>query len=396
MLRLALCATLTLVLTVAQVQAQAPQTQAPDPADPWAMWDVQQMIERATKEVSTRYNLTPQQQEFTRNLMVSRVNAFLDKHEAQIREIFTEVIRYQMAGQDPPADKVQAWTEQITPMFDEAKDQIVEGNREFREILSDDQKKIHDIDLKVMEQNFTDAEKRLDRWRDGGFDAEKDLGRKPTKSAASKPLPPPAARPNPPVVKAPASAPAIPPAAGPAPTGTAGKPTIVGPGPVAPASMDAWEIYVDRFIANYALDKTQASQARGILADSKKRAEEYRASRKVDYQRAEAQIASDPKNAAAQTQMKDLNKPIDLLFAEMKQRLEQIPTDAQRKAYEQSRPAQVKGREQDTAGKAVQGPTTQSTQPARPVAGRPTDTQPVARNVKPSPRVAASQPAAQR
>ncbi len=185
MYRYVLGTALTLVLAAAQVWGGAPapaQGQKPTPNNPWSMWDIQQMITRATNEVTKRYNLTPDQTEFTRNLIVTGVNKFLDKHETKIREIFGEIIRYQMAGQDPPAEKVQEWTDVITPMFDEAKAQIIEGNHEFRTVLTDDQKKIHDIDLKVMEQNFVDAQKRLDRWKEGGFDPAKDLGHPPRKA----------------------------------------------------------------------------------------------------------------------------------------------------------------------------------------------------------------------
>lgn len=332
--RHALGVILMFVLAAGQAWGQTnppPRGQKPDPNNPWSMWDIQQMIERATNEVTKRYNLTPEQTEFTRNLMVTRVNAFLDKHEQKIREIFGELMRMQMAGQDPPAAKVQEWTDAITPMFDEAKAQIVDGNKEFREILTDDQKKIHDIDLKVMEQNFADAQKRLDRWREGGFDPAKDMGRpaKPAPSgqapaAAGKPAPvsPGAAASPAPVVQTPGSTPRA--------TATSSASTTDE------GSMDAWEAYVRKFIENYKLDAGQSSQAMRILGESRNRAEEYRASRKNDYQKIQMLLASDPKSTEARTQMKELDKPIGVVFSEMKARLEQIPTDAQRKAFEKA------------------------------------------------------------
>ena len=173
----------TLTFVTAGVSAQQteppaanPPQQSPDQSNPFAMWDVQKMIDRATSQVVKRYALTPEQETFTRNLMATRVNAFLDKHESEIRDLFAQAIKYQISGNPPPPEKVKEWTAQINPMFDEAKVSIIDGNRDFREILSDDQRKIHDIDLKVMERNFKDAEQRLNRWGDGGFDPKVDLG----------------------------------------------------------------------------------------------------------------------------------------------------------------------------------------------------------------------------
>lgn len=422
MLRLALCATLTLVLAVSQTWGQAnpaPQGQKPDPNNPWSMWDIQQMIERATNEVTKRYNLKPEQTTFTRNLMATRVNAFLDKHEQKIREIFAEIFKYQLAGQDPPADKVQQWTNDINPMFDEAKVQIVEGNNEFREILSDDQKKIHDIDLKVMEQNFADAQKRLERWHEGGFDPAKDMGR-PAKPATSKPdgqTPQTVTQSAPPAPVAPTTpvAPATPaasagtglsaaqaarsPAAAPQAAGTA--PGSVAASPSAgddELSIDSWEAYVRRFIEDYKLDSVQGNQAKGILSETRKRADEYRASRKNDYQKAQARLIVDPKSPEVQAQLKELNKPIGSLFTEMKLRLDQIPTDAQRKAYELAKGTGSKGSatsQTAAAGAAGKVAPSQaaSSYPVRAMASRPTP-RPIPGAVQTRP--AASQPSARR
>lgn len=403
--RLALCILLTLVFVTTQTLGQTnppPQSQKPDPNNPWAMWDIQQMIQRASSEVTKRYNLTPEQTEFTRNLMATRVNGFLDRHEQKIREIFAEIIKYQMAGQAPPADKVQKWTDDITPMFDEAKVQIIEGNKEFREVLTDDQKKIHDIDLKVMEQNFADAQKRLERWQQGGFDPAKDMGQPPAKPGAAKPVTASGQPAAAPVAPAKPSEPMAPAAGGPsAPQASSAGPKSVPLEPTAgatPTDMDSWEAYVRQFIADYKLDNAQSNQALGILAETKRRASEYRASRKSDYQKYQTVLASDPQNTEVAAQLKELDKPIGSLFTELKLRLDQIPTDSQRKAYEQAKGSKAPATTQAAAeGWSANGKATTSrptgSRPIRPITSHPT--------VRPMPRTtqtrpAASQPAAQR
>jgi hypothetical protein len=344
-------------------QADNPPAQNPDPSNPFAMFNVQQMIDRASGQIVKRYTLTPEQEDFTRKLMTTQVNAFLDKHEQEIRQIFAEAIKYQVSGNPPPPEKVKEWTAQITPMFDEAKTQILDGNRQFREILSDDQKKIHDIDLRVMEQNFKDADKRLTRWREGGYDPSMDFGPAPKQpntapqtGTAQPPQPVPSEPtpiPPPPATPAPASAPAT------------AAPSRVN-GPTASSSndrlIDLWEMYVSKFIDNYKLDSIQSNQALQILAGTKKQASEYLTSHKADYEKLQSQMAGaagDQKSLAEiNRQMAELNKPVQVdMFNTMKQRLDQIPTDAQRKALEESQPR----RKATASGPAIQAPTSRPT-----------------------------------
>ncbi len=353
-----------LALLVTSGSASA-QSRAANPTDPFQMWNVDQMIDRATGQVTKRYQLTDEQTAYTRELMSKRVNAFLDSHEQEIREIFAEAIKYQISGNPPPPERVQEWTRRIDPMFDEAKGLILDGNHDFREILSDEQKLVHDIDLQVMEENFRDAEGRLTRWREGDYDPKVDFQPGvPAPPAQPQPQRPVQPRPRPtqpaPTVK-PAPAPEAPAApAAPAPAPTVRQPQIVGPTDSAMRSMDIWEMYVRRFISNYGLDKTQATQAWGILSDVRKRASEYITSRKDEYEKLQTQLAaagSDAKAAAAaREKIAELNKPVqEGLFGEMKQRLDQIPTDAQRQAYEK---AHGKPRPGDDKPGATSGPST--------------------------------------
>jgi hypothetical protein len=390
--------TLTLITVGAKAQQAEQPPQNPEQGNPFAMWDVQKMIDRATSQVVKRYALTPEQETFTRNLMATGVNNFLDKNEGPIRDIFAQAIKYQISGSPPPPEKVKEWTAQITPMFDEAKGMIVAGNRDFREILSDDQKKIHDIDLKIMEKNFTDAEQRLDRWREGDFNPERDFGsnnKKDRKAAAQRAPVAPAAPPAAVETQAPEAVTETPPA----------PPAPAAPQPAAPSravspgyastdrTADLWEMYVRRFIQNYQLDQSQSNLAMQILEETKKRANEYLASRKDEYQKLQTQLASAAGDQAASgeilKQIGELNKPVqEDLFNEMKQRLDQIPTEAQRKAYDAAHPK--KATASAPASRPVASRPT-ATRPAslRPAANRPTTSRPALRRMAPTTRPSA-------
>lgn len=402
--RLGFCVFLALVLTGLPAWGQN-NTPPADPSNPLAMWDVEKMVDRAVGQVVKRYKLNPEQEQFTRTLMTRRVDAFFDQYEADIRDMLAQAMRYQLSGQQLPPEKVQEWTARIDPMFLEARRSIYEGNKEFREVLTEDQLKIHDVDMRVMEQNFRDAEKRLGRWREGGFDPVKDLGQKP-EGQQGKPKPPRGprkpAQPAPgqvaePVAEAPAPevAAAPTPAPGTTPPARPRRPRVPLRGPTGRtpvARVDTWDIYVQRFIADYGLDQSQATQSQAILADCKKRAVEYQASHRSDYDRLQAAMAGAAKDSDAHKQFEQLNKPIDDLFNEMKARLDQIPTEAQRKAYDLAKAS--RGGDKQAAN------TPSQTQPARgPTASRPAPVaprpQPAARAPQ-APRPAASQPAARR
>ena len=97
------------------------------------------------------------------------------------------------------------------------------------------------------------------------------------------------------------------------------------PPPPAPP-LDDWEKHVVTVSQKYAFDTGQNQRAMAILSDLKKRAYHYQLSRSEEYAR--AQLATDSK--ARGDALKHLNAPLDALFAELKARLESLPTMSQK------------------------------------------------------------------
>jgi hypothetical protein len=104
--------------------------------------------------------------------------------------------------------------------------------------------------------------------------------------------------------------------------------------PDATSYVDHWDRHVRVFIEQYRLNGPQSKQAMDILAESKKRATEYRLSHRPDYQAVADLLADNLSSAPAREKMKELGRPIEDLFLEMEQRLEKIPTESQRKAHQ--------------------------------------------------------------
>jgi arsenate reductase-like glutaredoxin family protein len=150
---------------------------------------------------------------------------------------------------------------------------------------------------------------------------------------------------------------------------------IVGPvGRNVERTADFWELYVRKFIYDYKLDQPQSNQALQILADAKKQAGEYLTSHSMDYERLQTRLAEAAGDAQAvaeiQKQMTELNKPLQVdMFNEMKERLDKIPTEAQREAQADSRPRRG-------MANAVHGAATAPGSRPRAIASRPWATRP--------------------
>lgn len=286
---------LAVLLLAGVTSAQTGTQPGRSPADPMSsMWNPQMMIERSVKQATERYHLTPQQEQLARKMTTDGVNAFLDKHEMELRSLVSQAIQARMSGQAPTPDQAKAWAEKAMPLFEEAKKLILDGNRQFRDSLSDEQKKTFDEDQKTMQQQFVTSGDTLGRWSTGGFDPVNDWNPRPVIPNRSHTY----------------------------------------------SEFDRFDRYARRFISNYKLDSSQASQVLAIAAESRKRAEEYHSSHKADIQTARSRVqelSRDPRNrqqyVEAVRQLTDLNKPVNDLFGEMRDRLDLVPNDSQRKAY---------------------------------------------------------------
>lgn len=329
------------------------------------VWNVESMVEQAADQIITRYKLNDQQAAYTRQLMSRRVNQLLDKHEDDIRALFREAMAMRMMGKPPSVEAIQSWAKRAAPIYQEAKKHILEGNKEWAEILSPEQKKTHELDVKMMEMDFAQYEKRLERWSEGGFDPKKDwvvesqTRRRPmprsakeaelararakaqaearAKAQAAKGGPEEAAKSQTPDIGGP-----------PAPIRIGAKPAETAPSETVEVTPDVeldpehfWDVYVRGFIKQYHLDKAQTQQALAILKDCKERARRHRDAHREDYLRLHKQIrearARGAKAADANEELADLDGPINELFEELKRRLENIPTSAQIEKYRSTR-----------------------------------------------------------
>jgi hypothetical protein len=278
-------------------------------------WNPELMMDIYVKALTRQYNLSPDQEEYTRKLLTKRVKDFLQDHETDLRTLMFEMLEFQQKRQLPPADVARQWAEMGKPIFKDARKAILDGNKEWHEILNDAQRKRHDSDMAMLERQFKQMEERLNDWGNGEIKPEHFY-----------------------------------------PVGSRGPGVTDSQAWTTAKPEDTWEMYLRMFVIRYALDASQKETAQSVLRECRDRADAYREKHKAEFDditakmkelresHAKENVTKESLDAArkAHDQLREkkteLEKPIsEGIFNEFKQRLDQIPTKEQKAAYEQKR-----------------------------------------------------------
>lgn len=293
---------MTAVAGWAQAQSGSSAPPAPKPAAPAkspedVMMGLDRILDQIAKNLTLRYNLNERQADFTRDMLHTRVKKFLEDHHREAWPALRELMHYQMNAETPPADAAKRLAEAAIPLYEEAKKAIREGNEAWRQQLSDEQRKMHDFDLKEMEKQFKEVEGNLNHWKEGQPGSGSLFPSPPAKPDPNQPRTPP----KPPVDK-------------------------VGPA-VEGMPKDAFTAYVDEFIKTCQLDAGQTTTAKDILRETLVKVENYNQQHKVEFAKLaedlrKAMIEGDTKKQEALDKaQKTLDEPIQGFFDEMVTRL---------------------------------------------------------------------------
>lgn len=290
-------------MTPAKPTESTPST---DPNNP-SLWNADRMMEDAVQTLVRRYNLNKEQEEYTRKLLVARTKAFLQQHEAELRQLIKDQLLMRVDSTKGTPEGYRNWGERARPVFEAARKEIVLGNQDWDGILNDVQKQIHAADLAQMDVQFTQIDQMITKWSAGKFDPS-DLAPRPPPEVA-----------------------------------TAQKRGVTrlsqNPPTATRRPEDIWESYVRKFGDVYQLSAEQRNASYAILQDSRAQVKSYRDSRKGELESLEKRfveaVASGQSGGKAleyRQAMADLEKPVHEIFAAMRGRLDQIPTKAQREA----------------------------------------------------------------
>jgi hypothetical protein len=270
-------------------------------SSPW-LWDAQLVMNAYVNAMVKAYNLTDKQAEYTRELMNQRVKQFLKDYEKDARTLMGEWFEYKAKQELPSPQAAKDFARRAQPLLPILRQEIIEGNMQWRRILNEDQLKKHDKDLEALNATFDNFDKVMTRWSNGDI--------RPTDVGLPQ----------------------------------RNKPFLIT------KAEDMMGSYVKAFIVRYNLDEGQKRTAESILREARQEVSRYRDSHKDEFSEIDAKlkdlIASNPQGDDEVKRAKEegrklterkaeLEKPLnEELFARFKERLETIPTADQRAADE--------------------------------------------------------------
>jgi len=307
--RLACCAVVCSVMATVAGPVWAQNASAKD--DVHNAFNVDSMMDQAVENISRRYNLNRSQNEYTREMMYREVNRFLREHQDEIYPLIRDLTQAGFSGQNLTPDQRMRLGKAAKPLIDAAKKAILDSNAQWRNVLSEDQKGLHDWDLREMEGQFEQIHGNIDKLA-AGEAVDNPFFPEP------KPITPEPPRPKKP-----------------------GEQSMVPAGPVVERSdASPFDVCVENFIKDYELDAAQQETARSFLREYKEYVETYRKSHKNEFDAIEKKL-NEARNSGdiakakeAEAEQEKLNARIRQFLEEMRQRLMTIPREAQKNAYQ--------------------------------------------------------------
>ncbi len=294
------------------------------------------------------YNLDARQKQAFRRQITESWTNFIDDNRSQIEPLLGEFERARHADTPPSAEQVAHWAARALPLFEKARGELGDGQAGLREILTPRQRLLFDARTARSAASMLKYQRTLKRWSTGSFRDDEwwqpaDTNGLAEESAASASE---GQRRPEPVLERQASPAhqAAPTARQPAPAESFGPdiPQRIG------EELTAWEQYVAAFCDHYELDRSQRNTADSILREMIARAVDHIHLHRDEVAKLERMISGTDPQAARNADQDDVNAeierlygPIDQMFAELQQRIQLLPTAAQRARADQQPPDQA-------------------------------------------------------
>lgn len=292
---------------------------APPPAEPAVVeeplegfWPTERMTEMTLKrwasDAADRHQLDETQHVALEEMLLARWPKFMKENRRRLQPLINRFIESRMDPDPPEEEAVQNWAKQALPLYNQARTLIGELNDEFRKILRPEQLEKFEGDVQRMSQFMDRFGERLTRWEKGEFEENEFTGRdsrrgrrernREARREAAELAEREAAEPTDQIL----------------------------------AELNKWDRYLEDFILRFQLDETQRVAARSIRKELGERALAHR-DRHMDEIVALERSMRVPGGVTEEEvaeKLKALYGPIDQLFSEFEQRLDRLPTEAQR------------------------------------------------------------------
>lgn len=280
-------------------------------------WPTQKMmdrvIDRITDQMAKHYEFDDNQLELTRDLFKDRFPSFLNENRAEIQTLMNQYFEALLDTEPPPVEAVAEWAQRVQPLlaeFDEVATEVTEGMREY---LTDEQVTMLDAESAAFQAGMTMAQNKLSVWAEGGYDPETEWihsrsNRRERDRAED---------------------------ATPATEGAEADDSELADSGAAKTPKDEWTIYTERFIERYDLDVEQKQKAFAFLRRQQEARDKYLRGKADEMARVTkllSEAQTEEERQAALAAYSRLNAPVDRMFEQLKDRLNTLPTRAQRKA----------------------------------------------------------------
>lgn len=279
-------------------------------------WKPQERFDKAVEMFRDRYRLTDPQAARLQQMLVWILLEVGTRHASNLIAYGKDVLANGgISGAESDAEKVARWVKLLQPALEDAMAALDKQLPDFLATLDAEQREIVQRDFAANDRRAVDGRKLLAKWaagqwrlEDSGLTREMFDSEWITRQLERQKLP-------------------------------GGDDARLSPAAAAlqrtdPGKPDAWTLYVQAFVRKYSLDASQRDTAYGVLKELRGRAAEYFISHRTDLQdlTRRAEKASEEVRAAVERERETLTQPIALMFQELKDRLEMLPTEQQRAA----------------------------------------------------------------
>ena len=293
-------------------------------------WDNRGRFDKFIQTMGKRYRLDEKQEKRLRSLMAWESMSFFMKHAPHMIEQGREVLETRGRAEPFTPEQVARWSKNGRPMLLDWQERLSSISESMLPHLRPDQVKTIRQDLQSWDGRVSELSDKMKHWEQGEWSPEDwGLDADPIHAQARA-----GSRPDRPAPQQP------PLAAGKAPP----KPQDGKPDPLFQVAQNEteWERYVRQFIGRYKLDNSQSTTALSILDQLRDRAVQMREGRADTLARLDELILGTKdagRKAGYVKDRADVLSPIRTLFDELKSRLDNLLTDAQRKGGGAPKPA---------------------------------------------------------
>jgi len=272
------------------------------------------LLRRFSEDLGSEYGFDEAQQAELDRAVLDRWRPYLAAHRERLKPLVNEYLELKMQLAPPPKEEIQSWARRALPEFELIKAQVYEGVDDLRDVANELQRVKVEAQALMLGGALTYGETQLTLWRDGEFDPTDFVAPRPAQRRARREK---RNAKEQSVVSKPDA-----------------EPAKEAPRDFIEEELSLWDQYVVDFVRRFELDDGQRSSARSVLTEMKRRAMRHRSRKAQELATLEAQLASENQTPVEQAEIKRkiqaLYGPVDELFAELKQRVEQLPTAAQR------------------------------------------------------------------